>query len=40
MKYIIIDKGIQCFIRECNWFTVIFWIIYCKIKKYRYIIKE
>lgn len=40
MKYIIIDMGIKCIIRKCNWFTVIFWIIWCKIKKYKYIIKE
>ena len=40
MKFIIIDKGMRCSVKECNNFTVIFWIIYCKIRKYRYIVKE
>lgn len=40
-KYIIIDLGIKCIKKDYNnIFTLLFWIIYCKIKGYKYIIKE
>ena len=40
MRYIIIDKGTTCIIRHCNFVKLLFYIIWCKIRKYRYIVKE